>query len=52
MLGKILLYVLHCIILYGFIFHRRVEIIQYGIERNSSMLNGFETSQGMVDANK
>lgn len=43
MLGKILLYVLHCIILYGFIFHRSVEIIQYGIERNSSMFNGFET---------
>ena len=40
--GKVVPYVLHRIVLYGRVFYRGIKVVQYGVERDSPVLNGFK----------
>lgn len=40
--GKILPYVLHRIVLYGLVLYRGIKVVQYGVEHDSPVPDGFK----------
>ena len=50
MLGQILLDVFHRVFLDSLILHGGIEVVEYRIECDAPVLDGFEAQQGVVDA--
>ena len=50
MLGQILLDVFHRVFLDSLVLYRGIEVVEYRIERDVPVLDGFEAQQGVVDA--
>jgi dethiobiotin synthetase len=49
-LGQILLDVFHRVFLDSLVLYRGIEVVEYRIERDVPVLDGFEAQQGVVDA--
>ena len=49
-LGQILLDVFHRVFLDSLVLYRGIEVVEYRIERDAPVLDGFEAQQGVVDA--
>ena len=50
MLGQIQLDVFHRVFLDSLVLYRGIEVVEYRIERDAPVLDGFEAQQGVVDA--
>ena len=50
MLEQILLDVFHRVFLDSLVLYRGIEVVEYRIERDVPVLDGFEAQQGVVDA--